>query len=64
MADDKRQQDNLSDEERSRIGQMGGQASQSGQKGGQAQSDYSKEDTNTGIANDTTNDRSLSDEDL
>lgn len=63
MADDKRNQDKLSNEEQSGIGQMGGQSSQSGQKGGQAQSDYSNT-TDTGIANDPTNDRSLSDEDL
>ncbi len=43
MGDDKRHQDNLDPEERSRIGQMGGQASAAsqdmsklGQKGGQA----------------------------
>ena len=64
MADDKRNQDNLSEEERSRIGQMGGQASHSGQKGGQAQNDYSSDDTTTGMANDPTSDSSLSDEDL
>jgi len=55
MGDDKRQQNNMSDDQRSQNDQMG-------QKGGQAQSDYSN--TNTGSANDTTSDTSLSDEDL
>ena len=61
MADDKKQQDNLNEEDTS---QMGGSHAQSGQKGGQAQSDFSNEDTDNGMANDPTNDRSLSDEDL
>ena len=61
MADDKRNQDNLSEEDRSRVGQMGGH---SGQKGGQSQSDYNAEDTNSGMAKDPTADTSLNDEDL
>ena len=62
MADDKRHQDNLSEEERSRIGQMGGKASHSGQKGGKAQSGYTEDNTT-----DTTRplgDTSMNDEDL
>ena len=62
MADEKRQQDNLSKEERSRIGQMSGNASHSGQKGGQAQSGYSSGNT----TDDTRplSDTSMNDEDL
>ena len=56
MGDDKRQQNDMSDDQRSQDDQMG-------QKGGQAQSDYSNTDTDTGMANDPT-DKSLSDEDL
>jgi hypothetical protein len=61
MADDKRNQDKLNNED---TGQMGGQPSQSGQKGGQSQTGY--KDTDNGMANDPTRDRdsSLSDEDL
>jgi hypothetical protein len=61
MADDKKNQDKLNDDD---MGQMGGQASYSGQKGGQSQAGH--DDTNTGMANDPASktDSSLNDEDL
>lgn len=62
MTDDKRHQDNLSEEERSRIGQMGGKASHSGQKGGQAQSGSTENDTTD--ATNPLGDTSMNDEDI
>ena len=62
MTDDKRNQDNLNEEERSQIGQIGGKASNSGQKGGKAQSGYTEDNTTDKTS--PLSDTSMNDEDL
>ena len=62
MADDKKHQDNLSEEDRSQTGQMGGKNSHSGQKGGKAQGGYAGDNPSDGTH--PHSDNAMKDEDL